>query len=208
MNIVLIGPPACGKGTQAKFLCEKFNLYHFSTGDLFREIGSQNTDLANEIKSYIDKGRFVPDELTLQLVREKLKEIDSQQGILFDGFPRTVFQAEMLEKMLNIDFIVEISVSKDTIKKRVTDRGVCEACKKSFLLSQTNSNTCDECGGRIIRRADDTEQIAEIRFDDYVAKTFPIISYYKNHEGFFTVDGEKSISEVTEQICKKVRREI
>ena len=119
MNIILIGPPACGKGTQAKFLCDKFGLFHLSTGDLFREISSQNSPLANEIKSLIDNGKFVPDELTIKLVENKLSEIDSQKGILFDGFPRTIKQAEMLEKSVKLDFIIEIKLSEDSMVKRV-----------------------------------------------------------------------------------------
>ena len=108
MNIILIGPPACGKGTQSKRLKEKFGLNYISTGDLFRQITKQDSDLANEIKSYIDNGRFVPDELTLKLVGEHLKTLDMSKGLLLDGFPRTVYQAKELEKLIKIDYIIEI----------------------------------------------------------------------------------------------------
>ena len=206
MNIILIGPPACGKGTQAKSLCEKFGFYHLSTGDLFREISSQNSPLANEIKSYIDNGKFVPDELTIKLVEKKLGEIDSQKGILFDGFPRTVFQAKMLEKSVKIDYIIEIKLSENSMVKRILDRGVCTRCGKSFLLSQTKTNICDDCGGKIGQRKDDTEEIAKGRYQDFVQKTYPILEYFKNHEGYRILDGEKSIEAVFEDICNVITK--
>ena len=206
MNIILIGPPACGKGTQAKRLKERFGLNYISTGDLFRQIGTQNTDLAIEIKSYIDNGNFVPDELTIKLVEEHLKKLDLSKGLLLDGFPRTVFQAKKLENLVSIDYIIEISVSRQSIKKRVVDRASCSGCGKSFILSQTHLSHCDECGKEIVRRKDDTEEIAEKRYDDYLAKTYPIIEYYKNHKGYYKVDGEASIDEVTEKICEILKK--
>ena len=132
MNVILIGPPLCGKGTQAKLLKEKFNLIHLSTGEMLREISSQNTKLAKEIKSLIDNGHFVSDELIIEVVKNKLDEINSQHdnnsqyGLLFDGFPRTVVQAKALENMLNIDYIIEIVVSKAEIA-RPEDHGL-DAC--------------------------------------------------------------------------------
>ena len=206
MNIILIGPPACGKGTQAKSLCKKFDLVHLSTGDLFREIVSQNSPLANEIKSYIDNGKFVPDELTIKLVENKLSEIDSQKGILFDGFPRTVFQAEMLEKSVKIDYVFEIKISEQSMVKRVLDRGVCLKCGKSFLLSQTNFKCCDVCGGEIGHRKDDTEVIAKNRYQDFMQKTYPILNYFKDHKGYKVIDGELSIDEVFNQICNEITK--
>ena len=204
MNIILIGPPACGKGTQAKFLCDKFGFFHLSTGDLFREISSQNSPLANEIKSLIDNGKFVPDELTIKLVEKKLSEIDSQKGILFDGFPRTIKQAEMLEKSVKIDFVIEIKLSENSMVKRVLDRAVCENCGKSFLLSQTQSKTCDVCGGNLVQRKDDTAEIAKERYQDYIKKTYPIVDFFKIHKGYRIIDGEKSMAEVFDDICEVI----
>ena len=175
MNIILIGPPASGKGTQAKLVENKFGLFHLSTGDLLREIvsranevqshlestndiKSQNLDLANQIKNLIDKGQFVSDELIIQLVKDKLNEIGSQKGVLFDGFPRTVAQAKELEKFANIDYIIELVVSKQTIIARALDRARCENCGKDFILSQTDGKSCDNCGGKILQRADDTAE--------------------------------------------------
>ena len=211
MNVILIGPPLCGKGTQAKLLKEKLNLIHLSTGEMLREISSQGTKLANEIKSLIDNGHFVSDELIIEVVKNKLKEIESQYdnnsqfGLLFDGFPRTVAQAKALENMLNIDYIIEIVVSKIEIAKRVIDRASCNKCGKAYILSNIKNDTCEVCGGRITQRKDDTKEIAEARYDKYMLKTYPIIEYFKNHKGYHKIDGEKSTEEVFDQICKTLK---
>lgn len=202
MNIILIGPPASGKGTQAKLLKEKFGLFHLSTGDLLREISSQSTPLANEIKSLIDNGKFVSDELIIELVKNKLNETISYSGVLFDGFPRTVFQAKALKDITNIDYIIEISVEEEEIVRRVLDRASCKNCGKSFILSKTDGLVCDSCGGIITQRVDDTAEIAASRYQDYISKTYPIIEYFKTHKGYHKVDGKKSAEEVFDQICK------
>lgn len=206
MNIILIGPPACGKGTQAKLLKDKFNLFHFSTGEALREIASQPTKLGLEIKSHIDKGEFIDDKTIIELVKNKLNEIESQNatfdGVLFDGFPRTVFQANALKNLMDIDFVIEISIQKETMTKRILDRVSCKNCGKSYLLSQMKEKTCSVCGGEIIKRNDDNETVAYARYDDYLTKTFPIIEFYKNHKGYHKVDGEKSANEIFDDICK------
>jgi adenylate kinase len=213
MNIILIGPPASGKGTQAKLLENEFGLKHLSTGDMLREISSKQTSLANKIKSLIDNGQFVSDELIIEVVKNKLNEItsqtdtNSQKGILFDGFPRTVFQAKTLENLVKIDYIIEISLSKNSAIKRVLDRGCCKKCGKSFLLSQTSNKTCDICGGEILKRNDDRKEIAEERFDEYMLKTYPIIEYFKNYKGYHKIDGEQSTSLVFDEICKIIKSE-
>ena len=199
MNIVLIGPPACGKGTQAKKITDRFHLNYLSTGDMFRKLANQNDKLSNEIKSYIDKGFMVPDELTIKLVDKYLEK--SSGNFLLDGFPRTVYQAQELDKKISIDYIIEIVVSKDTVKKRILDRGICDSCGKSLLISKCTSNQCD-CGGKIIKRADDTTEIASLRYDEYMNKTYPIIDYYKNRKSYHKIDGEKDMDEVFNQICK------
>ena len=202
MNIILIGPPACGKGTQAKRLKDMFGLNYISTGDLFRKITTQTGDLADEIRSYIDNGKFVPDELTLKLVQEHFKTLDMSKGLLLDGFPRTVYQAKELEKLIKIDYILEINVSRQCIIKRVVDRAVCSGCGKGFILSQKEDLICDDCGKKLIKRKDDTADIAVLRYDDYVQKTYPIIEYYKDNIGYHKIDGEKSIDEITKEICE------
>ncbi len=200
MNIILIGPPASGKGTQAKKLKVRFNLNYLSTGQMFREIANQDTDLSKEIKSLIENGNIVADDITLQIVDKYLKK--STDNNLFDGFPRTLYQAKELEKRLSIDYIIEIAVSRDTVSKRIADRAICKNCGKGFILSEITTKICDNCGSEIVKRADDTIEIANARFDDYLQKTYPIIEYYKNKKGYHKVDGEQSADEVFEQICK------
>lgn len=210
MNIILIGPPASGKGTQAKFLEKLFNLYHLSTGDLLREMANGCSDLSKKIKNLIDNGQFVSDELIIQVVKNKIDELkqnNANLGILFDGFPRTLFQAKALEDMLNIDYIIEIAVSKQEIVKRVLDRAVCKTCGKSFLLSQTNSVKCDNCGGNIVKRNDDRKEIAEARYDEYMLKTYPIVEYFKKHKGYHKIDGENTMDLILNQICKVLSSE-
>ena len=212
MNIILIGPPASGKGTQAKLLKEKFGFIHLSTGDLLREISSKQNQLANEIKYLIDNGHFVSDELIIEVVKNKLIEIgyydtNFQKNILFDGFPRTVFQAKELEKMAKIDYILEIKTSKTSVVNRVLDRGLCSKCGKSFLISKTESKYCDVCGGEIVKRKDDRKEIAEERFEEYISKTYPIIEYFKGHKGYHKIDGEQSTDLVFKEICKLIKRE-
>ena len=199
MNIIWIGPPACGKGTQAKKIKERFNLNYLSTGDMFRDIIKQDNELSREIKSLIDKGKMVPDDLTLKLVDKYLTE---STNYLLDGFPRTLYQAEQLEKRLKIDYIIEISVPREVISKRIIDRGVCKNCGKTLLMSKLKDCRCDECGGEVVKRADDTIEIVNARYDDYIDMTYPIIKYYKNHKGYHKVDGQQSVEEVFDQICK------
>ena len=214
MNIILIGPPASGKGTQAKLLKEKLGLVHISTGDLLREIVSQKSELAYQIKNLIDNGKFVPDEMIVELVQKKLDdikshhEIYSQNGVLFDGFPRTIVQAQKLEQMTNIDYIIEIVCSKQSIIDRVSNRASCKECGKPFILSKIDFKVCDNCGGEIAKRADDTAEIAEARFDDYIQKTYPIVEYFKNHKGYHQIDGEREIDEVFDQILETIKEKV
>ena len=215
MNIILIGPPASGKGTQAKLRENKFGLFHLSTGDLLREIVSETqshdkstnetkSQLGIQIKNLMESGELVSDDLIIQLVKEKLGEIGSQKGILFDGFPRTVAQAQELEKFSTIDYIIELVVSKQSIINRVTDRAMCSKCKKGFILSKTSTPVCDVCGGEIIKRSDDTTEVASNRYEEYLKKTYPITDYFKHHKGYYKIDGEQTADEVYQQICKVI----
>lgn len=204
MNIILIGAPASGKGTQAVKLAQKFNLVHISTGDLLRNIASEKSDLADEIHSFIDNGKLVPDELIIKLVKEHLNKIDQKSGILFDGFPRTVFQAQQLEKFVNIDYVVEIKVSLESVVKRICDRISCSKCGRTYHISQLKGDLC-ECGAKLQKRVDDTEELAKDRYQVYYNQTYPIVEYYKNFKGYHSVDGEKSVDDVFEQICGVIK---
>ena len=208
MNIVLVGPPASGKGTQAKMLAQKFDLVHISTGDLLRNIATQKSKLALEIKSLIDNGQMVSDELITELLKQHLDTIDHKNGILLDGYPRTVKQAKTLNQFLKIDFVFEFTLSEQTLVDRILDRYVCSKCGKSYIMSIHKNQFCSECGAKLVQRADDTAEIAKSRYQDYIQKTYPILEIYRDLKGFHKLDAEKPILEVFDQLCEIIKSEI
>lgn len=209
MRIILLGPPGAGKGTQAKFLSSKYSVPHISTGDIFRKNISEKTPLGIEAKKYIDKGLLVPDSLTIDLVEDKLKQKDCENGFLLDGFPRTVSQAEALDRFLEdsnkkLDCVLLIDVSNDFILERITGRRVCESCGASYHIKNNppkDYGKCDVCGGSVIQRKDDTEATVVERLKVYINQTEPLIEYYKKKNVLSSVDGAKSIAEVMEDVC-------
>ena len=208
MNIVLVGPPASGKGTQAKLLAEKFDLVHISTGDLLRNIATQKSELALQIKALIDNGQMVSDELITELLKQHLATIDQKNGILLDGYPRTVAQAKTLNQFFKIDFVFEFTLSENTLVKRILDRYVCSHCGKSYIMSVHKNKFCSECGAELVQRADDTAEIAKSRYQDYIKKTFPILEFYRDKKEFYKLDSEKPIMEVFEEICEIIKKNI
>ena len=208
MNIVLVGPPASGKGTQAKLLAEKFDLVHISTGDLLRNVATQKSELALQIKALIDNGNFVSDELITELLRQHLNSIDQKNGVLLDGYPRTVAQAKELNKFFKIDFVFEFYLSEQTLVNRIIDRFYCPKCKKNYAMSDYNKEFCSECGEKLVQRADDTAEIASLRYQDYISKTFPILEFYKNVKGFHKLDAEKPVMEVFDKLCEIIKSEL
>lgn len=208
MNIVLVGPPASGKGTQAKLLAEKFDLVHISTGDLLRNVATQKSELALQIKALIDNGNFVSDELITELLRQHLNSIDQKNGILLDGYPRTVAQAKELEKFFKIDFVFEFKLSEQTLVDRIVDRFFCPKCAKNYVMSNYKNEYCSECGTKLVQRADDTAEIASSRYQDYINKTFPILEFYKDLKGFHKLDAEKPVLEVFDQLCEIIKSEL
>lgn len=201
MKIILLGPPGAGKGTQAKIISNKFNIPHISTGDIFRKNIKENTLLGMEAKSYLDKGMLVPDELTLKIVYERLNEKDCEQCYLLDGFPRTLKQAEALQKLLeasnsSIDKVILLRVPKEVILERGTGRRICSSCSVCYhikLNPPQNKNLCDHCGNELFQRDDDKEATINKRLDMYETETVPLISYYEEKKLLSTIDGSLSI---------------
>ena len=186
MNVIFIAPPAAGKGTQAEMLEKEFNMYHLSTGDLLREIASSNTELGKNIKELIDNGKLIDDELMLKLLKEKISSLNTN-GIIFDGFPRTVRQAEMLDELLKemnqkIDKVIYLEVDKEVALKRATGRVTCPNCGSIYNIYFDNikDNKCNNCGNELSKRMDDTEDKFNTRFDTYLSNTKPVIDYYQN----------------------------
>ncbi|MBO5713585.1 MAG: adenylate kinase [Clostridia bacterium] len=206
MNVILLGAPGAGKGTQATKLVEKYNVPHVSTGDIFRTNIKGQTPIGVVAKSYIDKGQLVPDEVTVEIVKNRLNEEDCQQkGYLLDGFPRNVFQAEELDKFSNVEKVVNVSVDLSKLLKRITGRRVCSKCGESYHVDFLNGKTdCARCGGELIQRADDNEATVEKRLAVYTEQTKPLIEYYEKAGKLVTVDGDKSIDAVFAEICEKL----
>jgi len=209
VKIVLLGPPGAGKGTQAKSISNRYSIPHISTGDIFRKNISENTPLGIEAKKYMDNGQLVPDEVTINMLKDRLQHDDCKNGYLLDGFPRTVHQAETLQAFLNnrdekIDTALLIEVPMDFILERMTGRRVCPSCGASYHVKFNPTkiqSKCDVCGSDVIQRKDDVEETVKERLDVYQKQTQPLIDFYKDKDQLSVVDGTKAINEVFESIC-------
>lgn len=205
MNVILLGAPGAGKGTQAVRLAEKYNIPHISTGDIFRSNIKGQTPIGIVAKSYIDKGQLVPDEVTIQIVKERLEKDDCKNGYLLDGFPRTVSQAEALDTFSKVEAVVNVDVPLNKLLKRITGRRVCAKCGESYHVDYLNGKTdCAKCGAELIQRADDNEATVSARLDVYEKQTAPLIEYYAAKGVLLTVDGDGDIERVFNSICEKL----
>lgn len=205
MNIILLGAPGAGKGTQATQLATRYNIPHISTGDIFRANIKNGTPIGVVAKSYIDKGQLVPDEVTVEIVRQRLLEDDCKNGFLLDGFPRNLFQAGELDKFANIEKVVDIEVDFSKLLKRITGRRVCSKCGESYHVDFLNGKTtCEKCSAELYQRADDNEETVANRLSVYQKQTQPLIDYYSAQNKIVKIDGDKAINEVFEEICKKL----
>ncbi|MBZ9623393.1 adenylate kinase [Clostridium sp. FP2] len=208
MRMILLGAPGAGKGTQANLICEKYNIPHLSTGDIFRMNISTCTPLGVQAKKYIDKGQLVPDDLTIQVVEDRLVREDCKDGFLLDGFPRTVFQAEELAKFLQsinntLDVVLLIDVPTAFILERNIGRRICSSCGSSYHIKfnpPEELGICDFCSGKLIQRNDDNEETVKERLNVYTTQTHPLIDYYKTNHSLSTVDGRDDILTVSKNI--------
>jgi adenylate kinase len=208
MFLVLLGAPGAGKGTQAAMISRKVGLAHIASGDLFRQAVEKGTELGQSVKAYMDKGMLVPDEVTIQVISERLNEPDCQTGCIFDGFPRTVEQAKALDKTLAsqgkaIDKAIYVEVSDEELLKRLGGRWICRQCQTPYheVTSPPRiPNKCDKCGGELYQRSDDTEETVKERLKVYFAQTTPVLDYYRAEAKLVKVDGKRGIEEVSEEI--------
>lgn len=215
MNIILMGPPGAGKGTQAKKIIAEFHIPHISTGDMFREAIKAGTDLGTLAASYINKGLLVPDEVTIGLVKERLMQDDCANGFLLDGFPRTIPQAEALEKLLEeihrpITMVIDITADKEVLIRRISGRRVCKTCAAPYHIEFKPSkepNVCDLCHGPLIQRKDDTVEVLTERLDAYETQTKPLVNFYKERNLLKSVDGLQDIEDVFKDISTLLRGE-
>jgi adenylate kinase len=208
MYIILLGAPGAGKGTQAVMLAEKLNLVQVASGDLFRQALQQETELGKKAKSYMEKGQLVPNEITIQMVLERLSAPDCENGALLDGFPRNIDQAKALDEALakdgkGIDKVVYIKVSEGELLKRLGGRWICRNCQAPYHEVDSPPKVkgkCDRCGGELYQRPDDNVETVKNRLKVYFEETSPLIDYYKNDDKLLEVDGEGSTAEVNQRI--------
>lgn len=196
MNVIFLGPPGAGKGTQAVRVCERLGIPQISTGDILRRAIKDQTPTGIAAKSYIDKGELVPDSVVIDIVRERLAADDCKNGYVLDGFPRTVHQAEALATFAQIDAVVDIAVSDEKLIERLSGRRVCLACGGTYHVSTLNGKTtCERCGSELIHRDDDKPETVLSRLAVYHAQTAPLIDFYKKQNLLKEIDGAQPMDE-------------
>lgn len=204
MNVILLGAPGAGKGTQAVTLAQSTDLVHVSSGDLFRAALRDGTELGMRAKQYMDKGELVPDAVVIDMILERIAQPDCSKGVIFDGFPRTVEQAKSLEAALaehnnGIDVVIFIEVPQDVLLKRIVGRRTCKSCGavyNTYFFPSAKEDVCDNCGGELYQRSDDTMETAQNRMDVYFQQTSPLISYYREKGILKEVNGQQEIEQV------------
>lgn len=208
MRLILLGAPGAGKGTQAEMLTKLYDIPCISTGNIFREHISKNTELGQKAKAYMDEGKLVPDSLVIELVKSRITQDDCKNGMIFDGFPRTIPQAEALDVMLKelnipIDFVVNVDVADELIIERMAGRTVCPSCGASYHKTNKPSKVsgkCDLCSADLVQREDDKAETVKKRLDVYHEQTEPLIAYYKEQGKVLDIDGVGSVEEVRDRV--------
>lgn len=208
MQLILMGAPGAGKGTQAETLTKRYNIPQISTGDMFRAAVKEGTELGKRAQEYMSSGKLVPDEVTVGIVRERLSKADCANGFILDGFPRTVHQADELAKILDdlgkqLTAVINIHVPKEDLIERAVGRRVCRKCGATYHVKfrpSKVSGVCDSCGGELYQRADDTAETMQNRLGVYESSTSPLIDYYKRAGLYTEIDGRQAISKVTEDL--------
>ena len=213
MFVVLLGPPGAGKGTQSQLLSERLGVSHLATGDIFRAAIQEGTPLGQKAKPFIERGELVPDELTVQTVREQFAKPENQRGAVLDGFPRTVEQAQRLDQLLQemgkqVDAVIYLTVPEDELVRRLTRRWTCQRCGVTFDLQKNPPQTagrCDVCQGQLYQRPDDTPEVVRHRLQVYLRRTAPVVEYYRAKGLLIEIDGNRPIEAVTASILEALQ---
>ena len=209
MNMIFLGAPGAGKGTQAEVVCKELNIPAISTGNMLREAVKNGTEAGLKAKSFMDAGELVPDEVVIGILKDRIAQPDAQNGFILDGFPRTVEQAEALDKMgVVIDKVVEIAVSDEAITARMSGRRVCEGCGNSYHIEFKPTKVegiCDACGAKVVQRIDDKPETVQARLKTYHEKTAPLKDYYEKRGKLVTVEGQNEIAETSRLTLAAIR---
>lgn len=215
LRLILLGPPGAGKGTQAAKIVEKYHIPHISTGDIFRKNIKEETPLGKEAQGYMDKGELVPDQLVVEIVEDRLMEPDCKNGWLLDGFPRTVFQGEMLDRFLEerreaLDKVLNIEIEPEILKERISGRRICKSCGATYHASNMppkEEGRCDLCGGGLYQRKDDTVETVDNRIKVYEENTRPLVLYYEKTDRLVRIDGAGALDRVFADIAAALGEE-
>lgn len=209
MNMIFLGAPGAGKGTQAEVVCKELNIPAISTGNMLREAVKNGTEAGLKAKSFMDAGELVPDEVVIGILKDRISQPDAQNGFILDGFPRTVEQAEALDKMgVAIDKVIEIAVSDEAITARMSGRRVCEGCGNSYHIDYKPTKVegiCDACGAKVVQRIDDKPETVQARLKTYHEKTAPLKDYYSKRGKLVTVEGQNEIAETSRLTLAAIR---
>ena len=209
MNLILLGAPGAGKGTQAEVICDNLKIPAISTGNMLREAVKNGTKSGLEAKSYMDSGALVPDEVVIGILKDRIAEDDCKEGYILDGFPRTVPQAEALEKMgVKIDMVLEIAVADEKITQRLSGRRVCEDCGNSYHTEYKPTKVegiCDKCGGKTVQRKDDAPETVLSRLETYHKQTAPLKDYYAAKGLLKTVEGQETVEETSALVLEALK---
>ena len=214
-NIMFIAPPAAGKGTQAERVVEKYHIPHISTGDILREISKEDSEIGEYVRETLASGKLVKDEITYQLIEDRLKKDDCKNGFIIDGFPRNLDQANEYDKILErlnyeVGNVILIDIDKEILEKRITGRRLCEKCGSIYNINDENmtpkvESVCDQCGGKLYQRSDDNLESFQTRYQTYLDKTEPIIDHYKKQGVLKVVDGNDTIDNIFAKIDEIIK---
>lgn len=210
-KIILLGPQACGKGTQGRLLSEIFDIPRISTGEMFREEIALKTDLGTQIQHLIAEGQLVSDDLTFKLLKNRLLHTECRNGFILDGYPRSIHQVKYLDDITNIDFVIEIDISNREAVRRIENRRICDKCGASYdlkLFPSKKEDVCDKCGGNVVRRADDYPEAIKKRLMIYRTEVRPILRFYKKRKLLIKINGLNTVDKISEKIKEEILKRV